>query len=269
MQLAIGPHLVSGSWDENSPETSRHTGRNLRRGTLTFSLSESSADVIRKILTDARYEVTKPVFIGDGGTRWHVDTFQTGYTVGGPESFEVDLVEAEELVCTLLEIADFKFIPRHYGEEFTDEALLAHFEVDLDADANSTFQAFVAEKRSAGEYFPVRRIGVNPDTISMRFGLVVWQQLENGARRHLVFLVSEEGDDERWSSGNANDALIDRLGRRALNTDTKVELLIDALIAAGAISAETAQTLRSDSESAYKSRRLELREVENVEEFRG
>ena len=100
----------------------------------------------------------------------------------------------------------------------------------------------------ASMYFPVVRTGISEGPIQMRFGRCLWQQTAGG-KRHLITLVSQEGDTEETRGGgwiaNLHQPQVSRLQDAAVLQDSRFEGLLSELMSAGVLDSESIERIRN------------------------
>jgi len=253
------------------PGLSRHTGLPLRNITLDLRVGSNLADDLRQELQAARSPAN--ALRDDEGGLWLVQQHSSSSRDGGAWSFAIELAESENPQAQSLELHDMSLIPLFYEERVTsDGVLLIVIEVEPEmADSERIEVLLTAGGASRGKdpvYFPVRRVGVTDEPLSVRWGRCLWQALPDGGRRHSLVLVGEGGDRDVQLPVMSHDPELGNALRISIRAREYGEALLDELEAAGALSSEAVARVRSRVESAVDRRFRDAVEARDLSEFR-
>jgi hypothetical protein len=249
--------------EELDPEISPHTGRSLRRVSVTFPVAAEDSDEVNDALAAAR----KPegALKDEGGSSWLVTESSYSYSNRDPvHRFSVDLRENEEIKAERLELLGLQLKPTKYREEARDGGIYIVTVVEPDAATDEALEKVITEQPD-GVYFDVLRVGVNEKPLRMRFGLCLWQKTDAG-RAHLLRFVSEEGDSEEAQRGlGLYEPMLGRIARKAVAAEEMADALLSELESSGVLSETAASTIRSRAIDSWRKRWRELYESDDLD----
>jgi hypothetical protein len=255
--------------------TSRHTGRPLRQVELDFRCGDALVSDLTKQLEAAREDAPLE---DEGGTLWIVKNHSRSNVNGGAWRVSVTLAEVEALEAERLEFAGLSLPPSFYNERAStsDDVLVITAELAPGPDEEALLEQLITEDKLAQSgdevtYFPLRRVGISDEPISVRFGRCLWQATANGARRHLVVFVSQQGDtaETRRRVGLfANEPRSSNAARIAMQGREVAQAILDELDLAGVLSPEALERVRARGAEAWDRRFRDLAEVDDLTDFR-
>jgi hypothetical protein len=213
--------------------TSPLTGKPLRRLRLDVGArGETEHERLVAELESAANGTT--LIAGADGEEWRVTNHYSYQDDRLPSVFEytVDLEEQEQVTLDRAEFRGLAVVPDRWSAASAPEgATTVQLLVDMDAEHNGKFERALEEyfKDSEGSlYFPVTLAGVSDDPRSMRFGRCIWEPADDGHVRHMIVLVSEQGDGNR-PNFLLGEPQTHRLKERSMTTETALRALIGEL----------------------------------------
>jgi hypothetical protein len=250
------------------PMQSRHTGLGIARYQLEFTVhGKESSDELTAEISQAR-DATSP--ISEFGTDRKFVVEDHSYSYSGDDrsdiSHSMSIRELESPRAEAVEFLGYRLQPEEYREDAEDGSpLVVGMVVTIaEGDVAGFEDALHAARRSEETtYFPVIRVGVNETPVSMRFGRCLWEEVD-GARRHMLYLVSEENDElkGRWL-GSIDEPRLSRIQDQTEDVTTRLEGLLDALVSTGTLNADTVARILAMKPSAQSYRFAER--TKNVE----
>lgn len=268
--LTLAGQTKSLPFSELPAERSPHTGRLLRHVHLLFTVEgEETNDAVVKELSSAQNP--SGAMRGDDGKRWLQVGHNWSYTAGTDRyEHHVELREAEILNPTRLEFAGLSLVPDRYGEEIVEGRIMIMTILEPDEEADRTLEAFIRSHMDEAEaaYFPLRRLGISNDEISVRLGNCLRERPSRGQRHRLVFVQSGDEEPEAvFAQINQPDVArakeVAAAGHRAIST------LVSELRVAGVLSedaeARIFDALRTDNLRAEHMRRFS--ETDDLDAF--
>lgn len=181
-------------------EVSPRTGRELRR--ITVRVSHDS-DRVHDELIAADEGDLRVQLIRDGeqdGESWaaSIPQWSSSSRNAGPTTYRysIELTEMEEYAVETLSIEDLEFDVVTYDESLTDQSLSLTFVAPI---TEEDLDRFIELWREPGTYFDVVRHGIDKEPRSMRFGLCLWSEHENGPKVRAT-LVDASYDEEGLGS---------------------------------------------------------------------
>lgn len=233
--------------EELEPELSPHTGRPLRRARVWLRVPTEDS----KTTTDAlgRAREAEHALVSPDGSRWVVISGSHCYAQGDRvHQHEAELREVEEIRAERLELLGLTLAPTRYKEEAeADGGLFISARVEPDPAVDAALELEIVRERNDDLYFDVLRVGVSDTPVRVRFGRCLWQPTEHG-RAHLLRLVSEAGDSEERQHGYVpllREPEFSIAARKAAAAEEAIEALLDELKAAGTLSAEAIERIRT------------------------
>ncbi|MFF7581143.1 hypothetical protein ACFZBE_40395 [Streptomyces sp. NPDC008061] len=248
----ISIHLLGDTREfktnELIPVTSLHTGRPLRRVALEFRVPAQRVDELNAELKAAT---------GDDGdllrgadTNWSVSEQSYSYTVGAQSdvyTYKVELQEGEDLQASTVEVGGLALPPSAYREWIDREGkyLVLTFVTETAGEEDQRLEELVVDRNA--RYFDVIRRGISDTPTRMRFGRCLWQENDNGTKRHNLSLVADEGQEDGESSAFAllNQPQLDRTTEAAVANARALAVLLDELQTQGVLPAEAADRVKA------------------------
>lgn len=180
---------------ESQPIVSKHTGKELRKLEVHIRIQgEATEEAVDNAMQDINGKLAT-VQNDDGSDlgKWVVNQRSYSYESGVPVYNHVlDLVEWENLSPEVIRIGDSIELAPYYYEELIDQeaiVITARFRISCDQQ-DEVFK--IGEK---SRYFPVVRVGVAEETLSMRIGKCIWSYDEDGGVKQELILVQDVYDD--------------------------------------------------------------------------
>jgi hypothetical protein len=253
--------------------TSRHTGRLLREVEVEFVCPDRLSEELNRELKAARDESSS--LEGEDGTRWVVASHSYSDASGWQTwRYSVDLRQVEHLRAESLEFLGLRLVPSHYEERADrDGPIVITAQVAPSAEEDEALEQHIVEQRrlafEAGEYFDLRRAGVQDRPLQVRFGRCLWQAGDGGARQHLLVFVSADGDDDDLRGGllNINEPRLSNAARIALQGREIADALLEELQLAGVLSPDALERIRRRGESAWDRRSRDFAEADDLSDF--
>jgi hypothetical protein len=197
MNIQIGDYKINADIRDREIFPSKHTGANLIRQTITFSVQGSAQnESILELLKESKKSgVTSLSPAGDTVT-WKIGNTKWSYTDGRPDAYTAywhtwELEEKENLSIERLVIDDIEYSPYSYNEEFDGDTLVINSRVKLSIQDTVALRTQMKDK----DYFSVIRRGINDEPRAMRFGRCLWSQQGDEIKYELI-LVDKAYDAE-------------------------------------------------------------------------
>ena len=169
----------------------------------------------------------------------------------------VNFAEHEELSLARVVFDGMDAIQEQWIFDSDDHRIMLRFLITLDANQQEKLERVMQQrgKNAADPFFPVRLAGVTSEQVRMRFGLCLWQRLDDGAVRNLIRLVGEGGDDAPSLFGDVIDSLVgamfepqlSRTIEQAAITKVRLDALMDELQRAGVLDTVPIDRVRGTS----------------------
>ncbi len=252
------------------PAVSAVTGRPMRRFRVIIRIHECDHERLGVELSDAG--ATTPLADTDG-RRWKVSSNSYSYQAGTASALVTHIVELEEqedLELQRIEFEEIILIPRRWSiDSRTTGPTVLTVLADLEAEGHLKLEAVLKARDTSAlptPYIPVNLVGITDAPRSMRFGRCLWQALGEGSVRHLLRLVSEDGD-EAASFVGFNEPEISRLLEQSMRTSAKVDALIAELQRAAALDGEAVERIRNATAGSSFEAAREFSRAEDVETF--
>lgn len=251
---------------------SRHTGRELLSREINFVAPSRQTKDITKELSAARAPEGAIEEVGTA-RRWIVQNSSYSYRDDGPNvNHTISIAELEELNASQISFLGLTVHPDRYQEHASDnQPLMISFIATVPKAEVDKFEKTLGEHRKSEQgpsYFDVTRTGVSDKNIAMRFGKCVWQQLSPNGRRHMITLVSKEGDSERTYSGfRVHEPGISRISDLVLDHEEKLNALITKLQEKGILSEEDSQEIHKSHTIASPTQYRILERTTDLDSF--
>lgn len=255
-----GDATVTASFVDEEYGESPHTGRSLRRVEAQFRTgSEAARDDVLAALAAGKVTAR----MADGPT-FKVTSRSHSYQQDSPfTTFTVSLDEVEDLACEAVVLdGSVELAPDKYRERFDHNAVIVELTGTTSGGETETLEALLAHDRP--HYFPVVRRGVQEEPLRMRFGRCLYQDNDDGFRRHRVVLVQDtfdEGEEPPFKGFNQPE--MGRVLDAVVQLQQTVEALVDGLVAAGTLPPDAAAGIRERSQEV---RRSALRQFDRTED---
>ena len=275
MQINIAGASRDLTHFDKEPDTSRSTGRPLRRVELAFVTSTDAIyDQVNEELHGARDG--KPLVDAEG-TRWRVLEWSTASANGQSSEFTVNMVELEQVEVSRITFLGHEFDVDFYTEQQDhghEGAFLMQAEIIVPAEQVEALAATLwLDGRDEVRYFDLVRTGVEGTPIRVRFGRILWQAEAAGARRFQLNFVqhtSEEQDAADNGSGLLiNEPELSTLQRMALAERGRVRALVEELRTAGVLDHAAIDRIEEAAAGAWDREGLDtMSESRRIELFR-
>jgi hypothetical protein len=272
LTLAGAPHQLAAAEIEGIP--SRLSGRVVRRLEVRFSLSVEALNdaVVRELMAAGKEDMA--LVEKDSQRRWLVEQNSYSHSGGAEYTHTAVLRELENLTASAVELPGIRLVPEKYAEEDSGQGPYnIRFMTTVEGPDEDLLEQFFSEHRQVS-YFPVVRVGVRDQPVSMRLGRCLWQSLPGG-RRHLITLVSEEGDSSEVQHAlrgvlTLNQPAVRRLEDAAVGVDSQLRALLTELVNAGTLDpAAVDRVIRAGEPNALDqgkaARRFE--QADNLDDF--
>ena len=164
-----------------------------------------------------------------------------------------------------LQLAEMHLVQYVYEDEVDDDGLLT-----IDAKvllSRAEHEQFLdLAKRN---YFPVLRVGVDPEPRDMRFGGYGWWSEHGDSVKTALFLVERRYDEENppessdwaWAQGHVQLMLAQTLS----DTSGLLDALLDKLRDKALLTEEDVEDVRASGQIRSPKKRLELRRLEDID----
>lgn len=260
VRLKINDQVVTAEVIDQQSTISRNTGKGLFQVEVRFRVHEDQRNFCTEVLQNGNVTLLSPD--GDSSTDIPVRVHekQHSFTVGDPiQRCTWVLSEVEQLNLEALQIGDLTLSPYRYTDEFSEDALVCNFCIDVDA---ATYKCI----RSLPQYFPVVRKGVSDTPRAMRFGPVVWATEDEQTYRLRATLVEQNYD----KPGAGNDILQPEF-RNVLDelsvTTIRISRILDMLESKGLLTGEEKKTIREVAEEEKNERRSQFSRVKDFDKW--
>jgi mRNA-degrading endonuclease toxin of MazEF toxin-antitoxin module len=252
--------------------TSPVTGRALRR--LRLELGARGTEQHERLLAELEAAANGNMLIaGTDDERWKVTSHSYSYRDDRiTPTFEhtVDLEEDEQLALDRVEFRGLSLIPGRWSAEASlNGRVSVNLLIDMDPEKSEQFEQALESysKDSVGSaYFPVLLSGFSDDEISMRFGRCIWQSHEDGSTRHMIVLVSEQGDSD-GPNFLLGEPQTQRLKERSLTSEVGLRALIEELERSGVLSREAIRRIDEKTNKPDWAMIREFDRASSIEEF--
>ncbi|HEX2391455.1 MAG TPA: hypothetical protein VHI77_00915 [Solirubrobacterales bacterium] len=254
--------------EELGAEQSPHTGRDLRRVSISFDVSAERSAEVNSELSAAQKE--EQALFGDG-VRWRVLNSSYSYQEGdSTHRHHAELQEIEELpTASSLEMLGLSLQPRKYKEtaDEGDGTLLIQALVEVKGNDDTVLETAIREQRAKRGYFPITRVGVSDSPLEVRFGRCLWKG-KAGDRLHLLRLVAD-ADLEQESSPlhRIFQPELALTQRKTVAIEDQLNALVDALHESGDLSQAQVAAIRSKADDSWHRHRRDFDEAKNIESY--
>jgi hypothetical protein len=258
-ELTLVGRTRSLPFSELPAERSRHTGRPLRCVQLVFTVEgeETNGAVLNEL---GEANTAEGALGGEDGQRWLVTQHSWRHEVGNERyEHQVELREAEDLKPTGLEFAGLDLVPDRYLEELADDRIMITTIVSPDENADRALEALVQAHMDKDRpvYFPLRRVGISDDPISVRLGKCLRERPSTGRRHRLIF-VQEGAESPPGTFVLINQPEIYRTEEMAAANRRAIAVLLEELRQAGMLNdgaiSRIREALRTDDLQAKQMR---------------
>ncbi|MFD8565524.1 hypothetical protein [Streptomyces sp. NPDC059639] len=171
-----------------------HSGRPLRRFTLELHVPDERHQALDAELQAANADDGRPLRGSDAD--WRVAEGWTTASQGRrPEIYiyRMEVQEVEFLRVSAVEIEGLSLLPVRYKEQVDEDVVTSTFVTEVTGEDNDRLEGLL---RKPDTFHEVTRRGIGDLPLRMRFGRCVWQRAEDGATRHQLELVADEGKFE-------------------------------------------------------------------------
>jgi hypothetical protein len=236
MHIVLGEAEVALTVKSSEVDTSRHTGRDLRRLEVELVLKSEAAEEEFRAALKAAGEV--PVGLvadsDDADGQWIVVERSSSYREGIPiYHHALELTEWEEIKASALELAGLSLEPYAYSESFGGEALIVTARVIIDRDQQDALFSHEGDR-----YFQVVRRGLSDEPRLMRMGRCLWSREQETIKQELVLVDRAYDDDEHHLRHGLAEPSGSHLEEMALEDGELLCSLCDLLVESGVISSE-------------------------------
>lgn len=236
MRIVLGGVELPVTVRDLEAQTSRHTGRNLRRLEVALDVNSDEAEQQAEQVLEAVSDdpVSLVAHSGETDGQWIVVERSMSYQDGLPMFHHVlELQEWEELKARALLVAGLTLEPYAYEERLDGEALVVTARVIIDRDQQDALFRQDDDER----YFPVVRVGLSEEPRMMRMGRCLWSREQSVIRQELT-LVDRAYDDEDPLRHGLDEPALPHLEEMVVEDGKLLCVLCDLLADAGAISSE-------------------------------
>lgn len=264
MRIVLGETELPLTIQDSEVETSRHTGRELRRLQVELVVKGEAAE---EQLSGALEQASDaPIGLvadsGEADGQWIIFEQSSSYRDGVPIYRHVlELKEWEELKVAALQVAGLSLEPYAYSEEFDGEALVVTARVTVDRDQQDAL--FGQEDR----YFPVVRVGLSEEPRMMRMGRCLWSREQQTIQQELVLVDQAYDEDEHVLRHAFDEPSSSHLEEMALEDSELLCTLCDLLAESGAVSSEGLAQLTPVLERLRTRDSREFLRVKDLEEW--
>lgn len=259
----------------------RSDGQTLRRGTVNLVAGADLEDAVSDALRDAGGWSARTPLQDSQGTSWRVDEWDSSWRSDNGRDFTALLVEdPDSLTPTRLQFLDHDVAVEYYecDEPSSPDSILS-LDVEFITGADETDRLIdqLGDYRGRNlaiedPYFDFTRVGIPKTPQRFRFGLPIWQRLdepENARRWHITF-VAEDGDNaDRQRGHNLGDPELSNTAQMTLTQRRQIEALLAELVAAGAITDEARERIMQSGRDALAGNDdLDLNQARDVTNYR-
>jgi hypothetical protein len=260
VRFKINDQVVTAEVIEQQSSTSRNTGKELFQVEVRFQVHEDQKDFCTEALRNQNATLLSPEGDSSKDIPVRVHEKQHSFTMGDPiQRCTWVLSEFEELNLEALQIGDVTVNPYKYSDEFSEDALVCNFCIDVDA----TMYKYV---RSLPKYFPVVRKGVSDAPRTMRLGEVVWATEDEQTYRLRATLVEQSYDKPGAGNGIMQPAFGNVMDVLSVTT-IRISRILDMLESKGLLTDEEKKTIREVAEEEWKERRCQFLRVKDFDKW--
>jgi hypothetical protein len=264
--LELAGIQVAATIEEVGSFPSPHTGRELRRLQVSFTIDDEATNNRIVEALEAHQEVALPNGTGQrisftpGESSWSYTDDITRY------HHQVELTEREDLQPTAVVLDEFEIIPYAYEESIEgDGALVIDLKTRMVSTAHTALQAMIT-RRSADHpsYFPVVRKGLQDTPRIMRFGRRCTWSAHDGEFKHNLVLVEQAYDQGGPEPFLPEDYPAGRRGREmAAKTSALVTELLRVLEAKGVLDTDEVRQLTAAAKQQPQELALEFSRMDD------
>lgn len=244
---------------ERKQIVSKHTDNNLEKLNLQIKFRGNPSDFRealdnRVLEVDSNNEVIKEYEVNNSSYSYSGQ--QTPNTI---YSFNVDLVEVEDLNVEKLLIEDIELPVYEYAEEYKDDSLR------IDAKAKVSYEKLdkLREIEKSKDYFEVVRQGISEEKKEMRFGKVVWSKHDEFTKHDMVLV------EKSYDKGNKlplpNDPELSNIMSRLAFEVTFLDQITDLLVSKEIISKDELDEIEEEASSKVNERKREFYLVGDID----
>lgn len=276
LKFKFGEVIISFEEEDFKVEkrTSKHTGKELTDYEIEMKLrGKENRDWLNESIKKNLYKLNNNEDIVDkyeGKIISHSYSSQSNIY-----NYKIKLFEKEDLEIKKLVIDDLELEPYEYEEEYIpilqqNEYLKIHFKAKVNyskfmklfnSDLNS-------EPNSEPKYFEVTREGINDNIVNMRFGRIIWSNLEDTEKVKIdIYLFEKFYDHNRENSLGKKQPKFDNLIDKTVYKNKLFDILIDYLIDEDILSKAKFKELKEKAKEKRNEGIFELREVSDVDKY--
>lgn len=253
------------------PVTSPYTSKSLRRLRLELRV-RGDADHERLMAELAPATSGEALISGVEGDQWKVTNRSYSYQDGAAVtvfSHMIELEEHEQLTLDRVRFRGLTLTPERWSLGSGSEKNISLTAlVSLNASEHEQLERVMKDWQTNPQespYFPVLWDGVSDEPVSMRFGKCLWQSTEDGGARHLLVLVTEQGDEDQPFLLFEPEKT--RLIEQSVIVKSTLNALIEELERAGTLDGQAIGRVRAKTGHLEWSMMREFDRVGDVEAF--
>lgn len=242
---------------------SPHTGRPLRRLRSEITVPAAEARLIATAIGSGP-------LTDEEGNEWSGGIEVESYgDAQGLHNLRINWEEREQLLANAVEFGGLSLRPQRYEEHEDGRSVSIAFRAILSLAETERLRELQRLPSSKGDlYFPVVRRGVSDEPREMRFGRVLWQQLEDGNVEHEIVLVDKSFDQQPTSAfasiGEPQTGhLLDAVEQLAAERNA----LFDALQSIGVLDDQAIERVRRAGADAIGQQRYVFYQVSDLSDW--
>jgi hypothetical protein len=244
-------------------QESHHTGKPLRELQSELAVPAEEADVIRALLET-------PELLDATGDSWSGRIVTESYRdVNGTHALTLQWNERENLKADVVEFEGLELRPVRYEERTEEVGIALSFRSPLTDAETETLRLLQRRPLEDGIYFSVVRRGVSDEPRQMRFGLVLWQPLEDGGTEQQITLVDQVVDESplKFPRTLGGEPALGRVLSAAENLAAERDALFDILKENGLLDEAGLERIRHAGDEAIGESRYRFYQVTDLPEW--
>ena len=182
-------------------------------------------------------------------------------------NYTIKLFEKENLNIEKLIIGDLELEPYEYGEEYNSTIQQDEY-LQIDVKSEVGYSEFMKLYTSESKYFKVIRKGINENPVDMRFGKVIWSDLEDTEKIKIDFrLVEKVYDDNTENSLGFNQPEVNHLIEKTAYKNKVFDILINHLIDEDILSKAKLEEFKEEAQEAMPDEAFKFVEVNDIDRY--